>query len=247
MKKTIALVVFSLLPSTAACLSKECESHDFGHPAYGRYCPTEGITIPNFPWHQCKLFCLETLDCQSVNYNYTDNICSYFTATCPKAISHPVMAFTLFTGRTSEECLEWIPKGVSHPSQDDRAVTEDNTRFTARMQKDGTDCLGHMMGSFCYAKDEGGQFNSHQGYPCQYLRVSNRCTVYYVEYELGTPLSPNALIAGNSVLGLPVYFVIKEGTKAPRSYIPKSNSFVFLMTSLQERKWKFWYHFVGHC
>ena len=95
------------------------------------------------------------------------------------------------------------------------------------MQKDGTDCVGHMLNGGCYSRDEEGKLTSHQGYPCQCLRVSDRCTVYYVDYELGAPLPPNALIAGQSAGGLPVYFVNRDGRRSPKSYIPSINSFVF--------------------
>ena len=223
----MALFVLSLLQSTPVCLPKKCESYDFEHPFNGRYCPTKGILMSNLPWHQCKLYCLQTPNCHSVNYNFTDNICSYFTATCPKAINHPSMAFVLFTGRKSEECIQWIPKGSNQPSDDDRSVSEDNQRFVARLQKDGNDFLGYMLQSICYCKDGEGVLKSKQGYPCQYLRVSDSCTVYYVDYKLGAPLSSKALIGGYTADGLPVYFVIKDGGNAPNTYIPTFTGFAY--------------------
>ena len=223
MKKTLVILILSLLCSATAWPHHTCESHDFANPFHGKYCPTEGIMISKLPWHHCELFCLETPNCQSVNYNLTDSICTYFTATCPRAMSHPGMAFVVFTGRQSAECIEWIPKRNGHPKGDDRSMTEDNHRFAARMQKKGNDILGYQLHEICYSRDEEGKLKSTHGYPCQYLRIRDGCTVFYMKYELGTPLPPNAMIGGYTAGGLPVYIGIKEGGVTPKSYIPGVN------------------------
>ena len=223
MENKLITSILSLMCSTIVCSHNTCESYDFEIPLHGRYCPTEGIIISKLPWHHCELFCLETSNCQSVNYNLTDNICTYFTATCPKATRHPGMAFVLFTTRQSGECIQWIPNANGHPKGDDRSVTEDSERFAARMQKKGNDFVGHQLLSVCYSRDEGGAFKSTDGYPCQYLRIRDGCTVYYVKFELGTPLPPNGLIGGYTAEGFPVYIGIMDGEVRPRSYIPCSN------------------------
>ena len=208
-------------------LCEKCTSQDFRHSFYGRYCPTEGMVLPNLPWRTCKLLCLHNSRCQSVNYNFTYNICSYFTATCPKAISHPGMAFALFAARQFEVCFNWIPKRNGHPSADKRSVSEDSVRFAARMQKDGTDFVGYMMlDGLCYSKEEEVPIKSWHGYPCQYLQVRNGCTVCYVNYELGAALPPNAPVGGYTVDGVPVYIGIMEGGVRPGYYIPGSNRLV---------------------
>ena len=217
------IIVLSLLCNATVWSHKTCESYDFANPFEGRYCPTDGIIIPNLQWHQCKLFCLETSNCQSINYNFTDNICTYFITTCPKAISNPGMAFVLFTGKQFEQCIEWIPKKDGHPKRDDRSVTIDNLRFAARMQKDGNDLVGHQLHSICYSRDEAGKFESSYGYPCQYLRIRDGCTVYLMNYELGNPLPSNSLIGGYTSGGLPVYIAVIGEAKAIKSYIPGSN------------------------
>ena len=219
----MATLLFNFLCSTTAWSHNTCGSYEFVNSFHGRYCPTEGVIIPNLSWQQCKLVCLQSSNCQSVNYNVTDNICTYFTTTCPKAISHPWMAFVLFTGKQSSQCIEWIPKKKGHPKKDDRSVSIDNRRYAARMQKDRNDIVAHQLGPACYSRDEEGPFKSTQGYPCQYLRIRNGCTVYYMKYELGTPLPPNSLIGGYTAGGLPVYIAIKGGSTGPKSYIPGSN------------------------
>ena len=223
MKIKLVISILSLMRNTTVFSHNTWESYDFAAPLHGRYCPVEGIIIPNLPWYHCKLFCLETSNCQSVNYNFTDNICTYFTATCPKAISHPGVSFVLFTGRDSGECIEWIPNKNGHPKRDDRSLTEDNKRFAARMQKNGNDLVSYQLLSICYGRDEEGTFRSIHGYPCQYLRIRNGCTVYYMTYELGTPLPPNALIGGYTAGGLPVYIGSKDGGIRSKSYIPGFN------------------------
>ena len=225
MKKTAVLFVFSLLQRTTWCLPQKCQSHDFEQPFNGRYFPMKGTVRSKLTWHQCKLFVWkhQTVDLPN---NFIDNICSYFISTCPKSISHPSMTFALFTRRQSDECIEWIPMENVHPSEDGRSVSEDNKRFTARMQKHGSDCLGCTLNWVCYSRDEEGHLTSQQGYLCQYLRISDNCAVYYIDYEFGAPLPSSALIGGHNAGGLPVYFVIKEGRNSSKSYIPSSNSFI---------------------
>ena len=134
------LFVVSLLCSTATYVKNQCQSLEFATPFRGRYCPAEGISRPNLSWHQCKLYCLETSSSEAINYNITDNICTQFSSTCPKAISNSDMAFVLFTDRQPEQCLEWIPKQSGHPVGE-RSITEDNRRFVARLQKNRNDCV----------------------------------------------------------------------------------------------------------
>ena len=222
----MVILILSLLCSATVWSHTTCESYDFSYRLHGRYCPTEGIVIPNLPWHQCKLFCLQTSKCQSINYNVTDNICTYFTATCPKASSHPWMAFVLFTGKQPGQYIEWIPNETGHPKDEERSVSEDNYRFVARMQKDGNDLMGYQIDSLCYSRDEGGIFLSTAGYPCQYIRIRDGCTVYFVNYELGNPLPPNAFIGGYTMAGLPVY-IGSEYRIYPSYYMPASNRLAF--------------------
>ena len=116
------------------------------------------------------------------------------------------MAFALFTGRQPEQCLEWIPKEDGHPVGD-RSVTEDNSRYVARMQKDGSDfvCYLGLTNYQCLSSNDNGKIKSLDGYPCQYLRIRDGCTVMYLDYELGTPLPHTAVIGGHTVDGIPVY------------------------------------------
>ena len=65
----------------------------------------------------------------------------YLVATCPRAISHPDMAFGLFSGRQLHECLEWIPIGSFSI---DHTLTMDNSRFVARIQNYGNNFGGYQ-------------------------------------------------------------------------------------------------------
>ena len=95
---------------------------------------------------------------------------------------------------------------------DDRAITEDNKRFLARMQKGGNDFVCYAYNHQCMSKDSGGRFKNVEGYPCQYLRIRKGCNVYCVDYELGVPLPPNVLVGGYTADGLPVYIGHELGT-----------------------------------
>ena len=221
------IFTFILLCSTETCLPDNCLTREYAIPFSGRYCPGAGVSaLPNLSWHQCKLYCLHTEGCEAVNYNFTTNICIQLPRTCPKAISHPGMAFALFTGRQPEQCLEWIPKQDGHPVGD-RSVTEDNSRFVARMQKDGSDfvCYLGLTNYQCYSSTENGRIKSIDGYPCQYLRIRDVCTVMYVDYELGTPLPPTGVIGGYTADGIPVYIglgTLANNIQLPGYYTPGS-------------------------
>ena len=214
-----------LLWITGAYSYNTCKSYDYHRSFHGRYCPTEGILTPKLSWNQCKLYCLDSSNCQAASYNFTNSLCTHLTATCPLAMNHPDMAFALFTEMQQERCIEWISLEDDHPTGD-RSVSVDNERFASRMQKDGSDFVGYLMVLYndnCLSKDGEENFHSADGYPCQYMRVRDGCTVYFVGYEPGAPLPPNAVIGGYTVEGLPVYIGFHT---APGYYIPGSNSMV---------------------
>ena len=225
MKRHVIYILFCVPTTTRSHVN--CEEYYFANSLCGQYCPTEGITTPNVSWDHCKLFCLHTESCQAINYNFTAGLCIYFFATCPKAISHPIMAFGLFTGRQPHQCLDWIPKENGHqPGY--RSVTEDNVRFTATMQKDGNDYVCYLLkrGDACLSLgNEEKRFKaSHGPYPCEVLQIREGCTVLYVDYDIGAPLPPTALIGGYTATGLPVY-IGRRGLGAGY-YIPGSNRLV---------------------
>ena len=235
---TLAVILqLHLLFNTRVCSQNKCSSIDFENPFRGRVCPTEGIIKPNLSWHQCKLFCLNTASCQAINYNFTVNVCEYLTASCTKAISHPDMAYVLFTERQPQQCIEWVPRENGNPADDDRSVTEDNRRFVARMQTAGNDWFGFQMGTgrqACFAHDDKGHINTSHGFPCHYLRVRGGCTVYYVDYELGAPLPRTAVIAGYTAAGLPVYIGIEDGGARSGHYIPGSKALIMAFGNATE-------------
>ena len=226
MKRHVIYICCVLYISSTRSHAK-CEVYYFAHSFRGQYCPTEGIIMPNMSWDHCMLFCLHASSCQAVNYNSTASLCIYFIATCPKAISHPDMAFGLFTGRQPHQCLDWIPKQTGH-QPGDRSVTEDNVRFTARMQKDGNDFVGYFLktNDDCLSLDlEERRLKASKGpYHCQILQIRDGCTVHYVDYDIGTPLPPTALIGGYTATGPPVY-IGRRGSLAGY-YIPGSNRLV---------------------
>ena len=119
----IHLAVFALcwLYSTTTYSNSQYEPHVFRNPFRGRYCPTKGVISPNLPWHHCKLFCLQTSRRQGVNYNFTSNICTYFTTPCPQAKHHPNMAFTHYNDVTMSAMVSQIASlGIVYSGGDQR-------------------------------------------------------------------------------------------------------------------------------
>ena len=225
------LYVSGLLCNIVTCWHDKCESYNLFNSLLGPYCPSDGIVTPNVSWPHCKLFCLHRPSCQAVNYNFTDHFCTYFTETCPIAVHHSDMAFALFTARRSGQCIEWIPNpnGRGHPVGK-RLLTEDNLRYTARIQKDGNDYIGYIIWHVhhCYADTDEGRIDSKfsNDHPCQYLQVRYGCTIHFQSYEIGNPIPPNALIGGHTAEGHPVYVGRTQLGQIPSSYIPVYNRMV---------------------
>ena len=206
-----AMIILSLLWGDVPVVLSTCESHEFINPFPGHYCPTGGITILNMSWHQCKFYCMHNSGCQAVNFNSTANICIRLSTTCAKAISHPETSFALFTGQQADQCYQWIAIETEDDRDDGRSLSEDNERFVARVQKNGNDLGAFFLAGWreCISGDQDGPIKtSVDGHPCQYLRITNGCTAYYVDYVLGAPLPHNALIAGYTAEGMPVYIVL---------------------------------------
>ena len=235
---TLAVILeLHLLLITRVYSQNKCSSIDSANPFHGRVCPTEGIIKQNLSWHQCKMFCLNTASCQAINYNFTENVCEYFIISCTKAISHPGMAYILFTERHPQQCIEWVPRGNGYPADDDRSVTENNMQFVARMQTAGNDWVGHQLRTGrqgCFAQDDKGDINTSFGLPCQYMRVRRGCTVYYVDYELGAPLPRTAVNAGYTAGGLPVCIGIADGDARSGHYIPGSKALIMAFGNATE-------------
>ena len=237
MKALAVILELHLLFVTIVCSQNKCSSIDSANPFHGLGCPTKGIIKPNLSWHQCKLFCLNTTSCQAFNYNFVDNLCEYFTVSCTKAISHQDMAYVLFTERQPQQCIGWVQRENGDPADDARSVTEDNVRFVARLQKGGNDWVGYVIGYpmlTCLAHDDEGRISTTHGLPCQYLRVREGCTVYYVDYELGAPLPRTAVIAGYTAEGLPVYVGITDGRTRPGHYTTGSNALITTFGNVTE-------------
>ena len=92
---------------------------------------------------------------------------------------------------------------------------------------DGNDYVGNIYWNIhhCFAGTEKGLIYSKyiRDHPCQYLRVRDGCTVYYLVYELSSPVPHNALIGGYTEEGFPVYVGRELPGQDACSYIPNSN------------------------
>ena len=213
------------------------------------FCLTDGITIPKMSWHQCKLYCMHSCGCQAVNFNLTANICVRLRTTCAKAINHREMAFVLFTEKQADQCYEWIPiesADPRDPSDDNRSLSEDNVRFVARVQKDENDFGAYFFARWreCISSDHEGPIKtSVDGHSCQYLLIKNGCTAYYVEYVLRTPLPANALVAGYTAEGIPIYIVLYKVYSA--CYILGSNKFIIGFRA-HTKMLHFWCYFKSY-
>ena len=111
-------------------------------PYTGRYCPGNGTAIPRLLPLQCRYICLQSPTCKAYNYNTTETLCTYLISPCPLAFSDTAMEFSVFTGKSIDQCYHWVSKSSEN---DPRMISTDNPeRWICRMQRDDSDIMCHF-------------------------------------------------------------------------------------------------------
>ena len=210
-----AIGVTAILSALAA---EHCKLFRESGQYNGRYCPLDDaiVTLHLLP-RQCRYICITSPTCKAYNYNTTRRSCARFASPCLQAIPDTVMEFAVFTEKTMDQCYEWVPYS-SGDAVDPRMIsTDDAHHMICRMQRSGDDRMGYLYTthSKCYASWGPSQFDNKQGYPCQRLRITEDCTVYWVPYTAGRPIHPRSVIGGHMANGDVVYV-----TKFDYSYPP---------------------------
>ena len=188
---------------------EHCKAFSVSNPYSGRYCPGDGMVTLHILPHQCGYVCITSPTCKAYNYNSTEGSCTRFTSPCLQAIPHNMMAFAVFTEKTKDQCYEWVPYG-SGDAVDPRMISADTEgyRIICRMQRDGDDIVGYFSRNnqhVCFGSWESSEFNNNQGYPCQRLRITEGCTVFWVPYTVGHPINPRSVTGGHMANGDVVY------------------------------------------
>ena len=198
--KTLVTIINIWCPVDADCVFHELSV------ALGYYCPQPGTILHSMAVSQCKLKCLQSVNCEAFNHNSTDNTCTLFAISCPVIISNLMMKYAVFgPNNRIIKCYEWVPYVPTDPL-DERMVTVDNgspLSYMSRIHADGNDAMGFVVpehGS-CYSCVDPVLYNSHDThkspvYPCQILRISSLCKYLWVPYTAGDPLPDKALIGG---------------------------------------------------
>ena len=200
----------------------ECQSFESDLPLNGRYCPAEGLLLPNLPFHECKLICVERSNCAALNYNQTAGDCTHFTTLCMKAMEDPVMAFVILTPRKEpEQCYQW--KAFNLRAWDRALLLHDPKRYVLRLKRNGNYYVGYYLkvDDGCYARQEWvttqDYFTQDDGFPCETLWINEGCTVYAQKYTLGDKIPERAVLAGPWSDGRKV--VVAEVRSRPAYYI----------------------------
>ena len=179
----------------------ECQSFEYDLPLNGRYCPAEGLFLPNLPFHECKLICVERSNCVAFNYDHLTGDCTHFTTLCMKAMENPVMSFAIFTPRkAAEQCYQW--KAFNLLAWDRALLLHDPNRYVLRLKKSGNYYVGYYgkATNMCYARQEWvtsqDYISQDDGLPCETLWINEGCTVYAQKYTLGDKIPERAVLAG---------------------------------------------------
>ena len=187
-----------------------CELYNLAMPYGGRYCIAEGAITQRVLSHQCRLTCIQLSKCRAYNYNFTDETCTRFTATCLLAYSDPVMEFVVFRETPVHQCYEWVTYNSGDPL-DERMIAADNPeRIVSRLAVSGSDVVGYFftVKGKCYGTVGDREYYTWDGYLCERLRVIEGCTIFWVPYTAGETLPSNAVIGGAMANG-DVPYVVK--------------------------------------
>ena len=195
----------SLIPLFIA--AEHCSQYSLSMSYEGRYCPGDGTVTPHLLPHQCRYICVHSNNFRAYNYNATEGTCTRFTSPCPEAFPDTMMEFAVFTEKPIDQCYRWITYSSGDVVDPRMISTGEQKLLICRMQKDGSDRMGHFhtIRRVCYSCRGSSVFNSRSGYLCQRLRIMEECTIFWVPYTAQDPIHPRAAIGGHMVNGDVVY------------------------------------------
>ena len=147
-----------------------------------------------------------------------------FSQPSPVAVIDTEMEYAVFTHLTNEQCYDW----VSYRSDPRMIPTDNRHRLISRMQRAGNDivCYYYSWSGPCYGVWGSSEFTSKWGYPYQYLRVIDDCTVLWVSYTARDPIHPRAVSSGHMANGDVVYvtkFNDADGRNLAGHYVQGAN------------------------
>ena len=120
-------------------------------------------------------------------------------------LRYVTMKYTMFTGRHHGQCLNWVPVAGISPSSD-RVVESPEGFLACIIQTNNGTFPGHYGKGWkrCWVTDGNVQHSSRRN-PSEILTISPECTVGWSSYTSGTPLPPNAMVAGYYYAGDSLY------------------------------------------
>ena len=184
----------------------DCHLFEIAPLSIGRFCPTDAIPQRPVEAHECKYHCIQSKFCSAFNYNHTHKSCTRIVNPCAMALSYPDVQYTVFAQRPANQCYEWVfyDSSVTDDVMEDRTIHTDRAGLkVSRLQKDGNDIVGYLVHGFknCYGWYVDRQIDSISGLLCQYLRVKEGCSLFWVPYIVGQSLPPRSVIGGKMANG----------------------------------------------
>ena len=188
-----------------------CNSHDLYLPPGGRYCTTEGSAVYDMELHQCIYECLQSSNCAALNYDSTDDMCTFLYNACPLVNEAPTMEYLVFTKTPAHQCSECIPY-TSHDAVDDRMIASQiGMTMVSRIKYKGNYIIGyeHITYGQCLSNStvDDKDILSSSLAPSECLRIADDCTVFWVPYTAGDPLPATAVTGGIMVSGDVAYVI----------------------------------------
>ena len=208
---TTLLLVRALMIVPYAIFRTEgnCISYDLYLPAGGQYCAAEGAALYDMELHQCIYECLLSLNCAALNYNSTDDKCTFFYNACPLANEALTMEYIVFTKSPAHQCSEWIPY-TSRDALDGRMIaSQTGALMVSRIKYKGNYIIGYEYipygQCFTYTVVDEKTVSSGSSAPCERLRIADDCTALWVLYTARDPLPTRAVTGGHMVSGEVAY------------------------------------------
>ena len=199
----ISLIFISIYIRNA---NADCHLFEIAPLSIGRFCPRDAIPQRPVEAHECIYHCIQSKFCSAFNYNHTDKACTRMINPCAMALSYPDVQYTVFAQLAANQCYEWVfyDSSVTDDVMEDRTIHTDRAgQKVSRMQKDGNDIVGYLVHGLknCYGWYVDRQIDSGSGLLCQYLRVKEGCTLFWVPYIVGQSLPPRSVIGGTMANG----------------------------------------------
>ena len=155
--------------------------------------------------------------CIAFSHNATDGTCTRTSGPCAVALPAPGMGkymYAVVTEKTVAQCVEWVTY-IKFTEAIDRLVTLDQPKYAniyvyaARLVKNNVIVVGFQVQEDCFAiYDSTVEIQMSHGWACEWLRIADDCTAFWVPYRAGDTL-PTRVVTGDTMANDDVMYIAK--------------------------------------